>query len=395
MPIGSPTEMIRQTVATHSVISPVGVEIMSALQGTYRGETVRTSDESSKASEMAEEIGNALTTNRPAALKDRIAKSGQATNLEALTRIRDYLDKLPDMPRGAKLQQLADTMRTFQERLGEGGGGGGVTVDDILAALGDYDGDVTHQFAALEGLREHFATSGALSGLLDEARVLFERADTRRDVRAGSAMAQPANALAPTLETSPAALRDSYRAMLRQNPNLGQVFAELSRYDLSKSFIETVNGFMEAAGLDLATAHPSVDARQLGGLVTELGKLKQIRTVFDTARDTIRLVERLMQPSERGLLSASDLTGGLLDYAARQTVGPADAQRLLGKASTASPAAQIALGNAVRGMHGQLPDSVVPSTAARLRQLEVIDLMLDGLVAAEEASFAANGEVAS
>src|SRR5690606_25410869 len=102
-----------------------------------------------------------------------------------------------------------------------------VTKDDILAALQAFDPDVTHQFAALDIAREFFAVSGASDAfqlVLDQAQAEFEKGDLAQEVRAGFASAQAASQAAVTLETDPAAVRESYRALLRESRNMGQLF---------------------------------------------------------------------------------------------------------------------------------------------------------------------------
>lgn len=388
-------ETTRQQIATFNVTSTVGAEVMDEVRGSRKGETVSTSNEASKLSDASEEVG--MSVAHRADKKDlghRILRQGQGTNLEALARVRDYLDKLPDMPREAQLKSLIDKLASFQEQLQGGGGGGSTpTKEDVLAALQQFDGDVTHQFAALEIAREHFEATGASSellALLDEAKGEFEKTDTARDVRAGFAAAEVASEKAATLETDPAKVRDAYRAMLRENQNMGQLFDSLSKFDMLKEFNEVVETFMTAAGRDLASTGPSTDANFLHGLITELSKLKKMQTMFEGVKDLVRTTERLFAASERGQLQTVDVASALLNFVSKAAVSPNDARALLARLR-ASVASKLAYANGVFNLHGEIPDDVMPSISARQQQRQTLKQLLEELVAEEEREFQAKG----
>ena len=411
--VGAPIEMTRQNIAAQMLTTQQGFEAMQVVTGKFGVESVNQADLTKSAlDDMKEEIGNSFTTHTNSHLKKMAVKAGQGTNLDAIKRITDYLDTLPDMPHGEKLEGLVKRFEQFMDNIagemasGGGGGGSSITADDILKALQEFDGDVTHQFAALEGALSSYEESlasreqtGAQSGadqtvrrfvdLLKQAQLAFARSDTARDVQAGFAMAAPASELAPTLETDPASLRDSYRAMLRETPTrLGQVFRALSNYDLSKNFPKTVEALTTAARTDLDAAHPSVDKRYLQELLTELSKMKQLSSVYDGVKEQIRLVGRLIPAEERARLDPGNLTAAVLDFANLPTANLSDARKLIGDVGTGQPAVQVNLANGIHELHGQLPDAVFPSSAARLHQGGVLDALLDEVGLAEEDSYA-------
>lgn len=390
--MSAPTEVLRQNVAAFNVISPVGVEVMQEARGTYRGENVATSSESSKLADAAEELGMSVAHRADKrTLAQREVRQGAGTNLEALARIADYYDKLPDMPREAQLKTLVDQLEGFAKLMEQtGSGGGGPTKDDILAALRDFDGDVTHQYAGLDVARDYFEAAGASKEfllLLDEARGEFEKTDIARDVRAGFASAEVASRAAATLETDPATVRDTYRAMLRESPSLGQLFDQLGKFQLGEKFEVTVATFLEAAGRDLAGLGSSADSGFLHALLTELSKLKKLQSVMDGANQLARTTERLLPQGERGQIDARETASKLLHFAGQAAVGLADARALLGRLQTAGPASQLAFATGLHGLHGELPDDVMPSLAARLQQNGTLRSLLDRLVAEEEEAF--------
>ncbi|KPL52136.1 MULTISPECIES: HrpJ domain-containing protein [Hyphomicrobiales] len=391
--MAGPLESIRQTIATENVISPVGVEVMREVRGEYRGERVATTDEASKLSDAAEEIGMSVAHRADKkSLGQREVRQGRGANLEALARIADYYDKLPNMPREDALKALIDQLQTFEDLLGEAGGGGGgsVSKEDILAALQKFDGDVTHQYAALDMALEYFGTTDvgeSFMALLEEARGDFERGDLGRDVRAGFAAAEIAEREAATLETDPGKVRDTYRQMLRESGNMGQLFDQIAKFDISKKFAEICEVFREIAGRDMNMTGPSSDPTFLHGLLTEISKLKKLQTVFESSRELVDKTERMLPAAGRGIGSPEETTSKLLNFAAKMATSLTDARGLLGSYEKAGPQTQVVFANGLKLLHAQLPDDLMPSMQARLQQVSTLGTLLNNLVAEEEAAY--------
>ncbi|WP_062012835.1 HrpJ domain-containing protein [Aureimonas sp. AU4] len=422
-------ETTRQNVAALSATSPVGAEVMRAVQGNYRGETVETSSEASKLEDAKEEIGMAVAHRADKkTLGQRQVRQGQGANLQAIARIADYYDKLPDMPRESELQGLVEDLTRMQELLqgGGGGGGGSATAEDVLRLLQRFDPDSTHQFAALEIARDFFAASGgdeAFQALLDQAHAAYGRGDLGRDVRAGFASAEVAARASATMETDPALFRDAYRQMARETPDMGRLFDAFRAFDPLKNFDEIVAAFMETAGRDLAATGPSADPVHLHGLLTELGKLKKMSTTLEMAEDLARTTNRLLRPddqptdyskvkcpacrareSRQEVLktpsvcrtcrsgAALDIAGLMLSYASRQSAGSGDARQLLHPYAQCSLATQVAFANGLHDMHRQLSDEIMPSPQARLQQSAALSALNEELVNAEEAAWQAEAQ---
>jgi type III secretion system YopN/LcrE/InvE/MxiC family regulator len=393
MPISS--EITRQNVADFNVISPVGVEVMDEARGHYRGETVTVSSAESQVANAAEEIEMAVAGRADRrSLGQRDVRPGRGGSLETVSSLKKYYDQLPDMPQEAQLASLVEQLATFQQLMSGGGSGGQPTKEDVLAALQSFDQDVTHQYAGLEMAREHFEAIKADPSflvLLDEARSEFQKTDTARDVHAGFAAAEIASRSAASLETDPATVRDVYRSMLRESMNFGQLFDTLSKFDPLKTFSQAIETFTTAAGRDLGSTGPSTDPLFLHGLLTELGKLKKMQTTLEATKQLVVVTERALPPAQRVNADVVDQTSRILNFASRPTAGQADAQRLLGGFEKASPGAQVVFVNGVRGLHGEIPDAVMPSAQARLQQNSAIMSLLDKLVADEEKAYAARG----
>jgi type III secretion system YopN/LcrE/InvE/MxiC family regulator len=423
-------ETTRQNVAALSATSPVGAEVMRAVQGNYRGEVVETSSEASKLEDAKEEIGMSVAHRADKkTLGQRQVRQGQGANLEAIARIADYYDKLPDMPRESELQGLVEDLTRMQEFLqggGGGGGGGSATAEDVLRLLQRFDPDSTHQFAALEIARDFFAASGAdeaFQALLDQAHAAYGRGDLGRDVRAGFAAAEVAARASATMETDPALFRDAYRQMARETPDMGRLFDAFRAFDPLKNFDEIVASFMEAAGRDLAATGPSADPVHLHGLLTELGKLKKMSTTLEMAEDLARTTDRLLQPDDQPTDysrtkcpacraresrqeamkpvvkcrtcqsgAALDIAGLMLSYASRPSASSGDARQLLQPYAQCALSTQVAFANGLHDMHRQLSDEIMPSPQARLQQSAALGAMNEELVNAEEAAWQAESQ---
>ena len=175
--------------------------------------------------------------------------------------------------------------------------------------------------------------------------------------------------------------------MLRESLNMGQLFDALRPFAVLKTFSDAIETFVNAAGRDLSSAGPSTDPELLHGLMTELGKLKRLRTTLDAVGDLVKLTDRVLPATRRGTSDVTEQTSRVLNFASLPAAGPTDARRLLGGFAAAPLAVQITFANGLRDLHGEIPDVSMPSLPARLQQSRAIMAMLDELVAAEEKAF--------
>ena len=281
MAIGAPKEMVQTSIATHNAASPVGVEKLAEGRNRTLNEAATVSKGNSDMTDALEELGMAAATRGKPNLDKMKVRQGARTNFDALGRIADYYDKLPDLPQDQKLRELAKRFEQFEEML-SGGGSGSLSSEDILQALQEFDSDPSHQFAVLENMRADAAAKGASPdylAALDAARAHFHEPETARDVKAGFAMAGTAHARADALGGTPEQMRESYREMLRDSKHMGQIFDTLRDFNLAMKFEEVVDTFMGVAGDDIGSFGPSTDPAQLHGVVQELSKLKQLTTL--------------------------------------------------------------------------------------------------------------------
>lgn len=310
--------------------------------------------------------------------------------------------KVEEEHAGDKAEQQLDTgalMRAVSGRQSsehDDGSSGDRGADDhalqeLFRALEKFDSDPTHQFAALENLRSYFKDASAEFQLaLDQAMVVFEQnTDLAQAVRAGYAAAEAAHRAAATLGSDPRKIRDAYRAMLREQPNLGTLFDTLvEKFGLTGNFEMLVETFLVAAGRDLASTGPSSDELFLHALTTELSKLKKMRTVFEDGKELIRLTDRIAPQSERGKLEPVKLTSRILNFCGKpNAVNVADARVLLAPLERASPQHQVVFFNGLINLHAKIPGDIMSSPQALLQQKTVLASLRNQLVEAEEFAY--------
>ncbi|NIZ12025.1 type III secretion system gatekeeper subunit SctW [Phaeobacter sp. HF9A] len=394
MSITSARETVQSQIATQNAASPVGSEVMAEQLGKSRvsGESVRATPQQADITDALEELGMAAATRGKSDLDKMKLRRGASSNLEALGRIAEYYDKLPDMPSQDRLRDLAKQFAGYEELFEQQGGGSGMaTAEDLRELLQAFDDDITHQFAALETIRENAVQSGASAGyvaVLDTLRQEMRQPDVAREIRAGFASAGQAQKMAGEIGTDPEAYRNSYREMLRDTPNLGRLFGALRQFDLSQNYDQLVDSFIATAGADISSFGPSTDAAQLGGVVTELSKLKTLRTVLDMTASVTMTLDRMLPPGQAVKRPDSEeIAARLLGFTSSPTPSRAEAEKLVKPYEAEPPEVPVAVTNLLRDLHGQLPDAAFSSDSARLSQSRILVSLSDRLVAAEDAQY--------
>jgi hypothetical protein len=193
------------------------------------------------------------------------------------------------------------------------------------------------------------------------------------------AAAQEATLAAATLETNPAAVRKRYRKKLREKRNLGELFEELAKLGLEFNFPTL---FAEI-GADLAGVSRQSDRDYLRSLTAELKKLWQLKSVHEETKELVRITEPHMSRSERKP-EPLKLTVTFLYYCGKAIVSAGDAQGLLGPLEGASLGSQVVFANALRDLHGRMPDGIWLTPKERLLQYTVLGALCHRLTEAEE-----------
>ncbi|MES0867826.1 HrpJ domain-containing protein [Pseudovibrio sp. SCP19] len=402
-------EVLRSTIATHNAESPVGAPLVAEATGQRRAERVMQLNNPSKLTDAAEELGQAVSSRLDKrSLESRSIRQGQGANIEAITRIADYYDKLPDMPSQEKLQGLVQLLQDYQNNYSSGGGSSQLTPQDVFAFLQQFDGDVTHQYAALQIAIEHFENTGAndaLLGALLNAREYMESGETGRDVRAGFAVAELAHDKAEDLGTDPAVIREHYRDMLRSEANFGIIFDKFNdliarhhalHQDVNgnkgsplTSFDDVVELFTTAASQGLEIADTQDEPAHLEAVLTELGKLKSLRTVYEGVHVATKLTGRNFAEFNRVIdeLGTDSLASSLFHYLGKAVTSPADAQGLVAPLAPAGVSASLNYTNNLLALHREVPDTILTNENIRNQQLETLLVLSEQLTILEEEQY--------
>ncbi|MFP7674919.1 HrpJ domain-containing protein [Marivita sp. S0852] len=390
MSITAPREVIQTQIATHNAASPVGAEIMAG-RARGSGEAVMVSTAAADITDALEELGMAASNRAKVDLDKVKVRKGAGTDLDALGRIADYLDKLPNLPKDQALRDLVAKFNKFEEYFRRGATGDDLpSADDLRALLAEYDGDIAHRFAALETVRDVAATSGAPAAylaLLDELRAEMRQPDLARDIAAGFAAAPEAAHAAEGLGATPQDYRDSYRAMLRDTPDAGRIFAALRDFSLTEKLEAVLDSFIRVAGDDMASFGPSTEPAQLGGVLTELSRLKQMRTVLDASTEAIGKIDRMFGADD-ARPDATDLAGRVLGFAGAPVASLQGARGLIDGFGPEPADLPVAAVNLVRDLHAAMPDALLPD-GQREPQARVLLTLSDQVVEQEEASYGA------
>lgn len=362
------------------------------------GETVTRAPSAGDAIEDAkEELGMALAGRGKGDIEKMKVRHGQGTNFEALARIAEYYDKLPDLPSDERYRDLVLKFQKFEDLFRYGGdreGGAGLpTADDVRQLLAEFDGDVTHQFAVLEDMRMRASRAEAppeYTAILDEVRSELRASDALRDVRAGFASAREAAVVGDRFGSGPEDYRESYRNMLRESPSLGRVFDEMRGFSLAENYDDVLDSFTRVAGHDLDNmTGASGDPVLLGMLLKELDTLKKMRSVFDQAGMALAKIDSNVPAVEGdGRPDAQELASRLFHFATSPVATLADAQRLLTGFGTEPPDLRVLAVNELLTLHAALPDTVFPDPNSRIQQKQLLLTLSDSAVAHEEDAYA-------
>jgi type III secretion system YopN/LcrE/InvE/MxiC family regulator len=397
--INTPGEAIRTNAAMQIGASSPGTEqgTLNAGRNARTGETVMRAPSAADAMDDAkEELGLALTTRGKGDFEKFKVRHGQGTNFEALARIADYYDKLPDLPSDERYRELVLKFQQFEDmfRFGSGGGGGGnlPTADDIRELLASFDGDVTHQFAVLEDLRMRAARAEAPAAyvdLIDTVRSELRQSKPMREVMAGFAAATVATEVSERFGSDPQTYRDSYRSLLREAPNLGRVFDEMRNFSLSEDYEAVLDSFVRVAGHDLDNLNgASSDPVLLGVLLKELDTLKKLRSALDDAGVMLAKIDRIFSQDEGGgRPDALEITSRLFHFVSSPVATLADADRMMAGFGPEPPDLPVVAMNLMRDLHASLPDAVFPNMQSRAQQGQLLMTLSERFVGVEEDAY--------
>ncbi|MEO1175467.1 MAG: hypothetical protein AAFX94_25965, partial [Myxococcota bacterium] len=131
--------------------------------------------------------------------------------------------------------------------------------------------------------------------------------------------------------------------------------------------IETL---LSAAARDLEQAEGTNEKTHIGLLITELGRLKQLRSVIDMVAESYDTIMDKYGDAAKdvtGVPSQSEFTARLVNFISKSTVTEAMAKELIAGFDDISEEAAVFAGNALRVVLSTVSDAMVPSAEARLQ----------------------------
>ncbi len=404
---------------------------VSGGQGRYQGESVRAITETSVVTDAARQSSEVVAL--PKATLSGLAQRIQKESTISTTALYRLLAEMPDLDKTAlpqifeflgglaalrrqksddrseKLQEddieedefeedefeedeFEEAWRrpggNFHKRQGRRGSSDGGSYDEdenafeqqIYQSLGKL-GNTADKAAAIAVARGYFEAKDSdprLTAALNMVAGEFYQLDEGAQP-AQLAAAEEVRLAAATLETSPAAVRSRYRKRLREKTNFGELFEELAGMGLELGFLSL---FTEI-GADLAGVSLQSDRGYLRWLTVELKKLWQLKSVYDETKNLIHITESHLSKSDPRP-AALKLTASLLFYCGKLTVSFQDAQSLLGALEKCSLESQLVFANALRDLHGRMPDGIWAAFTERLLQYNALGELCYRLTEAEE-----------
>jgi type III secretion protein W len=214
----------------------------------------------------------------------RLERSDQASRVDAIQKIQEQMEKLPDldMRRLSKLLATIQEMRARNEQPSR---------EDLQQLLKDFHEDITYQFVALEKLVDALTEVDADSPVAKVASQLLldtERA-YGREIRVGLNVTETAIAYADS-HGEVQQLRDFYRQSVLDHQSIRQSYANIVERYGDGDIGERIAFLLKAVGEDLQSKGPSVAPAELQ---TILGEVRQLEILATVREGVIEALERV------------------------------------------------------------------------------------------------------
>ena len=289
---------------------------------------------------------------------------------------------LPDMPGRERLEKLIQNIRTLQRA------GGQATVDGLLKEIARESTDPSHQFAMLDLLEQMLGSGeGKLRELVQQARAQL-MSEKGAEVKAGINLFEEVNARA----ASPAEmqeLRDLYRSEVVGFTKPQDCFRSLMANRGPGGLADAIEFLIAGCGADLKSGSPSMEAAQLGRILTDLGCVQALQTLFEKLTQLgLRMGKQFGEPC---FLNGEQLTGRVLDLTEQAFVAAAAIAHLVGDCGMQKLLAQMDFTRELTRLFRQLSPRLFAKEGDRQQLVDAAQEHLDGLIMEEEEQ----GEVAS
>ena len=289
---------------------------------------------------------------------------------------------MPDMPGNEKIQK---TMKTIRE-MTRSGGFSGHAAESLLKVLAGESTDPSHQFAMLDLMEQMLAEGEAgLRDVIRQARSLL-MSEKGAEVKAGINLAEEVNVRA----SSPAEmqeLRDMYRSEVVGFTNPQECFRSLMANRGPGGLADAISFLIAGCGADLKSGSPSMEAAQLGRILTDLGCVQTLQSVLESLTQLgLRMGKQFGEPC---FLNGEQLTGRVLDLTEQSFIVAGAIAHLVGDCGMQKLIAQMDFTRELTRLFRLLSPRLFSKNGDRQRLVDAAQEHLDELIMKEEEEEAA------
>ena len=315
-------------------------------------------------------------------LSDRRMGPLQGMRASFVRALEAWFSMMPDMPGRERLEKFVQNLRTLQRS------GAQATVEGLLKDLSRESTDPSHQFAMLDLLEQMLGEGETeLRDLIRQARSQL-MSEKGAEIKAGINLAEEVNARATT-PGEMQELRDLYRSEVVGFTKPQDCFRSLMASRGPGGLADAISFLIAGCGADLRSGTPSMEAAQLGRILTDLGCVQALQTVFEKLT---QLGFRMgKQFGETCFLDGEQLTGRVLDLTEQAFVAAGAIAHLVGDCGMRKLLAQMDFTRELTRLFRQLSPRLFSKEGDRQRLVEAAQEHLDGLIEKEEEE----GEAAS
>ena len=375
-------QILRQTYAAGAEAAQMAQSLQRAPEtaAPARGELMGTSfvvevDPLAELQDSMEELSFQFEEKTAKRVADRKMGPQQGLRASFIRALEAWQAMLPDMPGREHLEKLIQTVRQMMR------GGQSLDAAGLLKGLARESTDPSHQFAMLDLLEQMLGEGETgLRDLIHQARAQLMAAKGA-EIKAGINLAEEVNARATT-PGEMQELRDLYRSEVVGFTKPQDCFRSLMASRGPGGLADAISFLIAGCGADLKSGMPSMEAAQLGRILTDLGCVQTLQTVLEKLTQLgARMGQQFGEPC---FLNGEQLTGRILDLTEQSFVAAAAIAHLVGDCGMQKLLAQMDFTRELTRLFRQLSSRLFAQEGDRQRLVEAAQEHLDGLIMKEE-----------
>ena len=284
---------------------------------------------------------------------------------------------MPDMPGNEKIKRTIQTVREMMRS----GAISGRAAEALLKVLAGESTDPSHQFAMLDLLEQMLAEGeNELRDAIREARSRL-MSEKGAEIKAGINLAEEVNARAAT-PAEMQELRDLYRSEVIGFTKPQECFRSLMANRGPGGLADAIEFLIAGCGTDLKSSSPSMEAAQLGRILTDLGCVQTLQTVLEKLTQLgLRMGKQFGEPC---FLDGEQLTGRVLDLTEQTFVAASAIAHLVGDCGMQKLLAQMDFTRELTRLFRQLSPRLFAKEGDRQQLVDATQEHLDELIMKEE-----------